>query len=148
MRWLAPGADPILTIRPANAKSRRQRRIAIVSPRVREWLHSRRAVGGNDGHPYGDAKGGRVEDFRPEWDAVLALAGITDRTQKLDGDLHWHDLRRECASRFAKRGVDVLKVKEVLGHATIVTTQRYFATTVAAVGEAMRNAMGWKQETG
>ncbi len=53
---------------------------------------SRRAVGVNDGHPYGDAKGERVEDFRPESDAVLALAGITDRTKKLDGDLHWYDL--------------------------------------------------------
>jgi integrase len=139
--------DPILNIRPANAKSRRQRRIALVSPRVREWLESRRAVGGSDGHPYGDPRGAVVEDFRAEWDAVLRLAGITDPSKRIDGDLHWHDLRRECGSRLAERGVDVLKVKELMGHASITTTQRYFATTTEAVGEAMRKAMGWKQET-
>ena len=139
--------DPILTIRPANAKSRRQRRIALVSPRVREWLESRRAVGGSDGHPYGDPRGAAVEDFRVEWDAVLKLAGITDRAKHLNGDLHWHDLRRECGSRLAERGVDVLKVKELMGHASITTTQRYFATTTEAVGDAMRRAMGWKRES-
>jgi len=138
--------DPILTIRPANAKSRRQRRIAVVSPRVRSWLDSRRAVGGGDGHPYGDAKGGLVDRFEHEWKAVLQLAGIIDKSAKIDGDLHWHDLRRECGSRLAERGVDVLKVKELLGHATIMTTQRYFATTTEAVGEAMRKAMGWQRD--
>lgn len=144
--WRAT-SDPILTIRPANAKTRRQRRIAIVSPRVRAWLESRRAVGGAEGHPYGDAAGGQVDRFEHEWKAVLQLAGIRDKAAKIDGDLHWHDLRRECASRFAEKGVDVLKVKELLGHATIVTTQRYFATSIEAVGEAMRKAMGWKRET-
>jgi integrase len=139
--------DPILTIRPANAKSRRQRRIAVVSPRVRAWLDSRRAVGGADGHPYGDSKGGLVDRFEHEWKAVLQLAGIIDKAAKIDGDLHWHDLRRECGSRLAERGVDIMKVKELLGHATITMTQRYFATTTEAVGEAMRNAMGWKRET-
>ena len=139
--------DPILTIRPANAKSRRQRRIALVSPRVRAWLESRRAVGGPDGHPYGDGRGGLIEDFRAEWDAVLRLAGITDRPKCVNGDLHWHDLRRECGSRLAERGVDVLKVKELMGHASITTTQRYFATTTEAVGDAMRKAMGWQRES-
>ena len=139
--------DPILTIRPANAKSRRQRRIALVSPRVRVWLESRRAVGGSDGHPYGDVKGGLIEDFRAEWDAVLRLAGITDPSKRIDGDLHWHDLRRECGSRLAERGVDVLKVKELMGHASITTTQRYFATTTEAVGDSMRKAMGWQRES-
>jgi len=59
--------------------------------------------------------------------------------------LHWHDLRRECGSRLAERGVDVLKVKELMGHASITTTQRYFATTTEAVGDAMRKAMGWQR---
>ncbi len=85
--------------------------------------------------------------FADQWKAVLQLAGIIDKAAKIDGDLHWHDLRRECGSRIAERGVDIMKVKELLGHATITMTQRYFATTTEAVGEAMRNAMGWKRET-
>ena len=88
-----------------------------------------------------------MDRFEHEWKAVLQLAGIIDKVAKIDGDLHWHDLRRECGSRLAERGVDVLKVKKLLGHATIVTTQRYFATTTEAVREAMRKAMGLKQET-
>jgi site-specific recombinase XerD len=39
------------------------------------------------------------------------------------------------------------KVKELLGHASITTTQRYFATTTEAVGDAMRKAMGWQGES-
>jgi site-specific recombinase XerD len=34
-----------------------------------------------------------------------------------------------------------------MGHASITTTQRYFATTTEAVGDAMRKAMGWKPES-
>jgi integrase len=71
--------DPVLTIQWGNAKSRRQRKIALVSPRV----------------------------------------------------------------SLAERGVDVRKVQELLGHASIATTQRYFNTSVQAVGAAMRKAMSW-----
>jgi site-specific recombinase XerD len=39
------------------------------------------------------------------------------------------------------------RVKDLLGHASITATQRYFATTTEAVGEAMRKAMGWQRET-
>jgi hypothetical protein len=45
---------------------------------VVEWLKSRRALGGTDGHPYGDQKGGYVKNFRSAWLSVLALAGIRD----------------------------------------------------------------------
>jgi integrase len=90
--------DHTLAIRPANAMSRRQRRIAVVSPRGCAWLPSGRPVGGSAGHPYGDAKGGRVTDFRPEWGSMPALAGIPNRAQQLDGDLHWHDLLRNCGT--------------------------------------------------
>lgn len=135
--------NPILTIQWGNAKSRRQRRIALVSPRVVKWLKSRRAVGGPEGHPYGDQRGGYVREFRAAWDAVLQVAGIDDPSKDLDGDLHWHDLRHECGSRLAERGVDVRKVQELMGHASITTTQRYFNTTTEAVGQAMKQAMGW-----
>lgn len=135
--------DPVLTIQWGNAKSRRQRRIALVSPRVVEWLKSRRAVGGTESHPYGDELGAIVKGFRDAWLSLLEIAGITDAAKGIDGDLRWHDLRHECGSRLADRGVDVRKVQELLGHASIATTQRYFNTSVQAVGSAMRKAMGW-----
>jgi hypothetical protein len=40
-------------------------------------------------------------------------------------NLHWHDLRHEYASRLIERGVPLSQVRDVLGHASIVTTERY-----------------------
>ena len=40
-------------------------------------------------------------------------------------DLHWHDLRHEYASRLVERGVPLAQVRDLLGHASIVTTERY-----------------------
>ena len=56
----------------------------------------------------------------------------TDRKRELDGDLHWHDLRHECGSRLAERGVPLHEIQYLMGHATNVTTQRYLNTTLDA----------------
>jgi len=39
--------------------------------------------------------------------------------------LRWHDLRHEYASRLAERGVPLSQIRDLLGHASIVTTERY-----------------------
>ena len=76
------------------------------------------------------------------WEATLRVAGITDRAKKIDGDLRWDDLRHECGSRLAEGGMDVRRVQELLGHATITTTERYFNTSVEAIAAGLRKAMG------
>ena len=40
-------------------------------------------------------------------------------------NLHWHDLRHEYASRLVERGVPLAQVRDLLGHASILTTERY-----------------------
>lgn len=40
-------------------------------------------------------------------------------------DFHFHDLRHTFATRLVQNGVDLYKVKELLGHKTIVMTMRY-----------------------
>jgi site-specific recombinase XerD len=39
-------------------------------------------------------------------------------------NLHWHDLRHEYASRLVERGVPLAQVRDLLGHASILTTER------------------------
>lgn len=135
--------EPLVTIRWGNAKSRRRRDIPLVSPRVVQWLRSRRAVGGPEGHPYGEARGQYVKSFRTSWETLLALAGITDPERKLDGDLHWHDLRHECGSRYAEQGMDVRRIQYLLGHASLKTTERYLNVNQKLLGQAMRKVMKW-----
>lgn len=55
--------------------------------------------------------------FQTAWKAALTRAEIRD--------LRWHDLRHEYASRLAEKGTPLVQVQELLGHASIVTTERY-----------------------
>lgn len=40
-------------------------------------------------------------------------------------DLHIHDLRHTTASRLMQRGANIYVVKEIMGHASVSTTERY-----------------------
>lgn len=58
-----------------------------------------------------------VRSLRDAYDKTLEKAGIKD--------FRFHDLRHTFATRLVQNGVDLYKVKELLGHKTIVMTMRY-----------------------
>ncbi|HXX57524.1 MAG TPA: tyrosine-type recombinase/integrase [Thermodesulfovibrionales bacterium] len=58
-----------------------------------------------------------VRCLRQAYDKVLVKAGLKD--------CHFHDLRHTFATRLVQNGVDLYKVKELLGHKTIQMTMRY-----------------------
>ena len=87
---------------------------------------------------FGDEVGERVMDFRGSWTKLLVAAGITDKKKGTDGDLHWHDLRHECGSRLAEQGVPVHEIQYLLGHASLVTTQRYLNATEEALRKSVK----------
>src|SRR5207244_2163732 len=63
----------------------------------------------------------KVGRIMTAWRAACRRAGIKD--------LHFHDLRREFASRLLESGASDHEVRDWLGHANITTTSRYLATT-------------------
>jgi integrase len=53
-------------------------------------------------------------------------------------DLRWHDLRHEYASRLAERGTPLSQIRDLLGHHSIVTTERYDTQTQDALMAAAK----------
>lgn len=58
-----------------------------------------------------------VRSLRAAFDSTLERAQIEN--------FHFHDLRHTFATRLVQNGVDLYKVKELLGHKTITMTMRY-----------------------
>jgi integrase len=78
---------------------------------------------------YNAVTGDRFYDLKLGFKAILrraALPGIT-----------WHTLRHTFASRLTRSGVDLVTVKELLGHATINTTMRYAHSNHEAKAQAV-----------
>ena len=103
-------------------------------------------------HPY--SVGEPLKSFRTAWvTAVLKAHDIKPRWRKKGGyrdltqecldafqtiNLHWHDLRHEYASRLVERGVPLAQVRDLLGHASIATTERYDNQKLEALQAASR----------
>jgi hypothetical protein len=104
---------------------------------------NRKSTGGqkSDEIPvFSNEAGERLKTFKKAWQvAVLKAHGVDLRWRKgsykdLTADcqqrfreinLHWHDLRYEYVSRLVERNVPLAQVRDLLGHASIVTTERY-----------------------
>ena len=63
-------------------------------------------------------------------DAASDQVGLTD--------LRWQGLRHQYASRLAEPGVPLSRVRDLLGHASITTTERYDNQTLTALQDAAR----------
>jgi len=57
----------------------------------------------------------------------------------------FHDLRHTFGTRLADAGVDVVKIKELMGHASIVTTMRYIHATDQGKREAIAGLSAYRQ---
>lgn len=104
-------------IKVENTKNRRNRLVGINTPLLRE-LHGRREVNGHNPYVYANPKTGK-----PYLDVKIGFKAACRRAN-IEG-LRFHDLRHTFASRLVERGIDLITVKDLLGHSTVRMTERY-----------------------
>lgn len=143
-----------VTLRGETTKSAKTRAIPFdPKGRLATILEARRFLG-PEAYVFGMADGKRVINFRTAWESLVLLAhgepatrvkrkGRVDTTALMRIDLRWHDMRHEAACRWREKGLDLREIQLLLGHSTLLVTQRYLNVTDDELTEAMTAKLGW-----
>jgi integrase len=124
----------------ATAKDKENRRIPFNPEGRLAAILTRRAKLGPDAYAFGTAIGEYQPELQTAWETLRLLGhGIEPRSTRTGAawnreqlrkiDLRWHDLRHEGACRLLADGVDIRIIQLMLGHASIMQTQRYLNIT-------------------
>ena len=131
----------------AFGKGSKERIVPIGVPAVRAlvaWFgpEGRPAMAPQQWRRRGDAeavflnlRGGRLSR-QGAWDVLRRYARAVD----LEGKLTPHVLRHSCATHMLDHGADIRAVQELLGHASISTTQVYTLVSTERLWDVYRNA--------
>jgi integrase len=122
------GNNPHLTVLAAHAKSGKTRHIPLNSAAVdvlKRWREQREPKG----LVFPNPAGGQMKSIKTAWGKLMKDAKIKD--------FRFHDLRHDFASRLVMNGVDLYRVKELLGHGSIEITQRYAHLAPHTLAEAV-----------
>jgi integrase len=84
---------------------------------------------------YNPQTGKPFVDLKTGFALACEKSGISDVT--------WHTLRHTFASRLVNRGVDIVTVKELLGHSSISVTMRYAHTNIESKRAAVEKLDGF-----
>ena len=114
MKWERVGTA--VEVEARTAKSRRTRFVPL-NAEARSVLDGWREMGPGTGYVFPGRSGGRMDNIRRSWEAVLEAAELVD--------FRWHDLRHTFASKLVMRGVALNTVRELLGHSDLKMTLRY-----------------------
>jgi integrase len=136
----------LITLRAATTKSKRSRVIPMSTDRLRDvlqWLRvdadqeyksDEALVFSNEvGEPLSFVHSTwmrtvlKAHGVAITWGAGVDYKGPSKESQAAFRkiNLRWHDLRHEYASRLVEEGVPLAQVRDLLGHASITTTERY-----------------------
>ncbi len=125
----------VLTITADNSKTGSERKVPVFSGRLQQLL-VRRRLGPNGkklpltAYVFGNEVGEEVDNVKTAWRAACRRAGIEG--------LNFHDLRRECGSRWLEGGMNLLTVSAFLGHTQVTTTNIYLKSSPTAAWEELR----------
>lgn len=117
-----------LTVVGGVAKSGRTRHIPLNDEALYTLKEWRKQTEGND-YVFAGKNGGRLNNVNKAWGKLLKDAKITN--------FRWHDMRHHFASKLVMAGVSVYVVKELLGHSSIETTERYSHLAPGHMAEAV-----------
>lgn len=141
---------------PAELTKTDEGRIVVVSARLRPVLEMMRIDPLTDKahdpthYVFGTSTGQRMGPPKKAWETcILRAHGVTPvwKDGKLTAesrahlhaiDLHWHDLRREAASRWAEAGWTLTEIQEHLGHTNVSQTSTYLKSGVQRIEARMR----------
>ena len=123
--------------------------------RVAAFLESRRFLQPNK-YVFGAVDGRHVGSFRTAWETLVLLAHGEPVTRdkrrgrvNTDGlkhiDLRWHDLRHEAACRWRESGLDLREIQILLGHSSLLVTERYLNVTDDELADAMATKLWGKR---
>jgi integrase len=116
---------------------------------------------GPDAYVFGNAVGEQISSIKKAWmTCVLKAHGHTPQWVKGTRNhlspesraayrainLHFHDLRRECASRLAEAGVPLPEIRDILGHTTTTQTSTYLGSTPASLVGAIERMEKHQQQ--
>jgi len=116
LKWVNVDFD-MRQINIKESKSSKERKIPINSV-LFSLLYALKSQNGQSEYVFTNSVTGMpYRDFKRSFGKACENAGIEN--------LRFHDLRYSFATRLVRRGVDLVIIKELMGHASIVTTQRY-----------------------
>lgn len=110
-------------------------RIVPMNPFLFNLLFTLKSQDGKSEYVFTNSRTGtHYVEIKRAFTSALKKAGIED--------FHFHDLRHTYASRLVRNGVDLNTVKELLGHSSITTTQRYLHSQAEQKREAVNSLTG------
>lgn len=113
------GADTI-KLQAGNTKTLKYREVPIV-PALRQWL--------------------KYLPLAIDFEGVKSGFQRARTAAKME-HVNFHDLRHSCATILIASGADLYTVSKILGHASVITTQRYSHVEVSQQRTAMEKAFG------
>jgi len=104
-----------IMLRPENTKTN-CRRVVPINKGAEQALNNRRAIGASE-WVFAKKNGERVKTLNWYFRKAVKSAGLSD--------FRIHDLRHTFASWLVSEGVELIKVRDLLGHTSIRMTERY-----------------------